>query len=133
MQLAGEQVVGELRAPGGATGWLKGLREPHVARALALMHESCAEPWTVESLARAVGLSRASFAARFTEAVGEAPMHYLLGRRMLQVMQLLGDRRLSLAGVAERVGYGSEASLSAAFKRYTGLSPGDYRRRQQHQ
>jgi AraC-like DNA-binding protein len=112
---------------GTGTGWLKGLREPHVARALGLMHEACERPWTVESLARAVGLSRAAFSARFTEAVGESPMRYLLARRMQRAMQLLRDRRLSLAAVAEGVGYGSEASLSAAFKRHTGHSPGDYR------
>jgi AraC-like DNA-binding protein len=116
---------------GASAGWLKGLREPHVARALELMHEACERHWTVESLARAVGLSRATFAARFSESVGEAPMRYLLGRRMQRVMQLLRDRRLSLAGVAQQVGYGSEASLSAAFKRHTGRSPGDYRRRQE--
>lgn len=132
-RLAGALVGRALRhhvEHGAATGWLKGLRDPHVAQALALIHEACERPWTVESLARAVGLSRANFAARFTEAMAEAPMRYLLGRRMQQVMQLLLDRRLSLAGVAERVGYGSEAALSVAFKRHTGLSPGDYRKRQ---
>jgi AraC-like DNA-binding protein len=82
----------------------------------------------IASLARTAGLSRAAFSARFTALVGEPAMQYLLGRRMRYAMTLLPDEQNSLARVAERVGYGSEAALSAAFKRYTGVSPGTYRR-----
>jgi AraC-like DNA-binding protein len=131
-RLSGALVARALRhhvEHGSDLGWLNGLREPPVARAMALMHEACERPWTVATLARAVGLSRAAFAARFTASVGHAPMRYLLTRRMLQAMQLLRDG-LPLAAVAERVGYGSEASLSTAFKRHTGIAPGDYRARE---
>jgi len=111
-------------------GWLRGLADPHLAKALVLMHDQLERPWTVASLARVAGLSRAAFAARFSAAVGEAPMAYLLRRRMRRAMTLLRGEQATLARVAESVGYGSEAALSAAFKRHTGSAPGAYRRTQ---
>ena len=111
-------------------GWLRGLADPHLAKALAAMHDQLERPWTVASLARVAGLSRAAFAARFSAAVGEAPMSYLLRRRMRRAMTLLRGEQATLARVAESVGYGSEAALSAAFKRHTGSAPGAYRRTQ---
>lgn len=109
-------------------GWLTGLQDPHVARALAVMHEDFKRPWTVDSLARRAGLSRAAFAARFAHKVGDTPMQYLLRCRMRHAIAMLRDHRATLSNIAERVGYGSEAAFSAAFKRHTGLAPGAYRR-----
>jgi AraC-like DNA-binding protein/mannose-6-phosphate isomerase-like protein (cupin superfamily) len=109
-------------------GWLKGLQDPQVARALAVIHDDFKRPWTLVSLAKAAGLSRAAFAARFTDKVGDAPMRYLLRCRMRHAMAMLRDKRATLASIAEEVGYGSEAALSVAFKRHTGLAPGAYRR-----
>jgi AraC-like DNA-binding protein len=111
-----------------APGWLRGLRDPHVARALAALHEDLAAAWTVESLARAAGLSRAAFAARFTRTVGRPPMDYVLHCRMRKAMTLLRVEHATIGKVASRVGYGSEAALSAAFVRHTGTTPGAYRR-----
>lgn len=114
--------------PAGEPGWLNGLRDPALAKALAAIHDDCAKPWTIELLARRAGLSRAAFAARFHQAVGEPPMRYLFLRRMRQAGTLLGSGK-PLAQIAAAVGYGSEAAFSAAFKRHTGLSPGEFRRR----
>lgn len=112
----------------GERGWLRGLRDPHVARALSAMHAELHRPWTLVTLARSAGLSRAAFAARFAELVGETPMRYLLACRMRRAKELLRTENATLARVAEEVGYGSEAALSAAFKRYTGRAPGAFGR-----
>jgi AraC-like DNA-binding protein len=109
-------------------GWLRGLRDPHVSRALAVLHADVSAPWTVGSLARAAGLSRAAFAARFTRTVGRPPMDYVTHCRMRKAMTLLRVDNATVATVASRVGYGSEAALSAAFLRHTGTTPGVYRR-----
>ncbi|TIQ19014.1 MAG: AraC family transcriptional regulator [Mesorhizobium sp.] len=109
------------------TGWLKGLSDPGVARALAVVHDACGEKWTIESLALVAGQSRAAFAERFHALVGEPPMHYLFRRRMREASRLLRNGRTGLARIAETVGYGSEAAFSTAFKRYSGQSPGEYR------
>lgn len=111
-------------------GWLRGLRDPHVARALAALHDDLGRPWTLASMARTAGMSRAAFAARFADTMGETPMRYLCRRRMRHVMTMLRDDGATLARAAASVGYASEAALSAAFKRHTGIAPGAYRRRQ---
>jgi AraC-like DNA-binding protein len=110
------------------TGWLKGLRDPGVARGLAAIHDACGEKWTIEALARKAGQSRAAFAERFHTLVGEPPMQYLFRRRMREASKLLRNNQASLAQIADAVGYGSEAAFSAAFKRYSGSPPGEYRR-----
>jgi len=109
-------------------GWLHGLRDPYVARALAALHADLAAPWTLESLARAAELSRAAFAARFATTVGQTPMKYLYQCRMRLAMTLLSVERATAASVAPRVGYGSEAAFSAAFTRHAGTTPAAYRR-----
>lgn len=113
----------------GEVGWLRGLRDPSIGKALAVMHDECKEPWSVEQLARTAGLSRAAFAARFHELVGETPMRYLFSRRMRKAVTLLRDGRHSLSAVANATGYQSEAAFSSAFKRHAGVSPGAYRQR----
>jgi AraC-like DNA-binding protein len=109
-------------------GWLLGLNDPHIAKSLSAMHDDLKQPWTLPALARVAGLSRAAFAARFVETVGETPMRYLLQCRMRRAMAMLKSEGATLAKVAESVGYGSEAALSAAFRRIAGMAPGAYRR-----
>ncbi len=109
-------------------GWLHGLRDPAVSRALSALHGDLARPWTVAGLAREAGLSRTSFAARFAELVGQAPMEYAFGCRMRRTEALLRSNKMTVAAIAHQVGYGSESALSAAFTRYAGTAPGAYRR-----
>jgi transcriptional regulator GlxA family with amidase domain len=109
-------------------GWLLGLRDPYVAAALDAMHRDPARPWTVASLARTVGLSRAAFAARFTDRVGEGAIRYLHSLRMQRARTLLRDQRATVAAVAAQVGYQSDVAFAAAFKREFGSPPGAYRR-----
>ncbi|WP_375768935.1 AraC family transcriptional regulator [Archangium gephyra] len=104
------------------------LADPRIRKALALIHERHAEPWTVESLATAVALSRSSFAARFSERVGEPPLEYLARWRMTKAAQALRESELPLSEVAASIGYQSEASFNRAFKRWGGVAPGAYRR-----
>jgi AraC family transcriptional regulator, alkane utilization regulator len=112
------------------TGWLAGLRDRHVARALALLHRDTTRSWTAEDLGREVGLSRSALAERFTRMIGVAPMHYLSSWRMQVAAQELRDRSTSLLHVANKVGYGSEAAFSRAFKKAFGAAPATWRRSQ---
>jgi AraC-like DNA-binding protein len=110
-------------------GWLAGLRDPQIGRALAVMHARPTEVWTAEALALEVGMSRSVFAERFTSLVGQPPMHYLTFWRMHVAAQLLREGHGSVAQVGFEVGYESEAAFSRAFKRQFGASPGTWRRR----
>src|SRR5215831_11178626 len=114
--------------PEGQTGWLAGLRDPYVARALALLHRDLTRAWTVDELGRHVGLSRSALAERFTHLIGVAPMHYLANWRMQVAAQELRNRSTSLAQVANTVGYESEAAFSRAFKKAFGTAPATWRR-----
>jgi transcriptional regulator GlxA family with amidase domain len=114
--------------PEDGTGWLAGLRDPYVTRALALLHRDLARAWTVDELGREVGLSRSALGERFTHLVGVAPMHYLASWRMQVAAQALRDRSASLAQVASVVGYESEAAFSRAFKKAFGTAPATWRR-----
>ena len=111
-------------------GWLRGLQDPAIAKVLTALHEDLGQGWTLRSLAATAGLSRSAFAARFSATMGQSPMQYLTQCRMRAAMTLLRTDQATLAAVASRVGYGSEAALSAAFVRYTGIAPGGYRRSQ---
>ena len=111
-------------------GFLAALRDPSTAAALAAMHEHAAAPWTVASLAREVGLSRSVFAARFTQLVGEPPLGYLTRLRMVKASTLLREGA-TLASASRLTGYGSEASFSHAFRHWSGVAPGAWRRRAQ--
>jgi AraC-like DNA-binding protein len=111
-----------------ASGWFAGLREPATAKALSLIHEEPTEPWTVESLAERVAQSRATFARRFHELVGEPPMAYLTRWRMCLAAKLLSDSELGLDAIAERVGYESAAAFAKAFRRSHGAPPGAFRK-----
>jgi AraC-like DNA-binding protein len=108
-------------------GWLAGLRDPVVGQALAALHAEARESWTVERLARVVGLSRSVLAERFTEMVGQPPMQYLALWRMQLASRLLVDGG-QVATVASAVGYESEAAFSRAFKKLVGQSPATWRK-----
>jgi AraC-like DNA-binding protein len=110
------------------TGWLAGLRDRSVGKCLALMHEKPASPWTVDTLAREVGTSRSVLAERFTHFVGQSPMQYLGRWRMALATNFLRRSSLSVAGIAEEVGYESDATFSRAFRREFGVSPASWRR-----
>jgi AraC-like DNA-binding protein len=114
--------------PAERRGWLAGLRDPQIGRALALLHTRATEAWTAETLAVEVGMSRSVFAERFTALVGQPPMHYLTLWRMHVAAQQLREGHSSVAQVAFAVGYDSEAAFSRAFKRQFGTSPGTWRR-----
>ncbi|PCC70845.1 AraC-type DNA-binding protein [Nannocystis exedens] len=109
-------------------GWLDALREPQIGAAVALLHREFARPWTVASVAARVGLSRTVFTERFGVLVGESPARYLTRCRVARAMTLLRSAELSLAQIAEQVGYTSEAAFSKVFKRYVGVGPGAFRR-----
>src|SRR5262245_697665 len=119
------------RLPVGKGGWLGALRDPQIGAALGLIHRETHRPWTVATLAKAVGSSRSPFAARFRELVGEPPLIYLTRWRMQSAAGLLDEGRLTVAEIAERVGYESLPAFSKAFKRRTGRSPSSWRRRRQ--
>ena len=114
--------------PPDRTGWLAGLREPFVGRALTALHQSPARGWTLESLAHEVALSRSVLAERFTQFVGQPPMQYLTNWRMQLAANHLLSSTDSVAAIAERVGYESEAAFSRAFKKAAGTAPGQWRR-----
>jgi AraC-like DNA-binding protein len=116
------------RLPASQGGWLSGLNDPHVGKALRLMHEHPVRDWTVDDLAREAAVSRSVLAQRFTELVGEAPMRYLAGWRMQLAKQMMRDGAGNIQDIATRVGYESEAAFSRAFKRATGSPPAAWRR-----
>jgi AraC-like DNA-binding protein len=110
-------------------GWLAGLRDPIVGRALARLHDTPAYPWTLDELAREAGGSRSILSERFTQLVGQPPMHYLTGWRMQLAAGLLDERSAKVSAVAREVGYDSEAAFSRAFKKLTGMAPAAWRNR----
>jgi AraC-like DNA-binding protein len=124
------EAVGQYVAslPAERRGWLAGLRDPHIGRALALLHARPTESWTAEALALEVGMSRSVFAERFSTLVGQPPMQYLTLWRMHVAAQQLREGRGNVAQIGFAVGYESEAAFSRAFKRQFGTSPGSWRR-----
>ena len=113
--------------PAARTGWLGALNDQQIGRAISLIHREPALSWTVASLADRVAMSRSAFSARFTELVGEPVMQYVTRWRMYLAMDILREEDVSIAEVASRLGYQSEAAFSRAFKRVTEISPGAYR------
>ncbi len=109
------------------TGWLAGLRDPVVGRALALLHERPAEDWTLEALARSAGVSRSVLADRFAQVVGYPPMQYLARWRMQLAARQLSDGSKKIAAIGRELGYESEAAFSRSFKRIAGVSPAAWR------
>jgi AraC-like DNA-binding protein len=142
-RIGGESVLGRLSElmfvdvvrryletlPADRTGWLAGLRDPFVGRALTALHRSPARDWTLEALAREVGISRSVLSERFTHLVGQPAMQYLTSWRMQLAASQLQSGMDTVATIGERVGYESEAAFSRAFKKVVGTPPSEWRRR----
>jgi transcriptional regulator GlxA family with amidase domain len=115
--------------PENETGWLNGLRDPYVGRALALIHGNIGKDWAPEELAKAVALSRSAFVDRFTSLVGMPPIRYLTVWRLRTARLHLREKQTTIAQLAHAVGYQSEEAFSRAFKREFGVSPAHWRDR----
>jgi AraC-like DNA-binding protein len=111
----------------GSPEWYRAWSDPVVGHALRLLQHNPAHPWTVASLARETGASRAALARRFAELVGEPPMTFLTSWRIALAADLLLEPGATIGSVAEQVGYGSPFALSTAFKRLRGISPQQHR------
>jgi AraC-like DNA-binding protein len=111
-----------------STGWLAGLRDPLVGRALTLLHARPAHAWTLEELAAQVAASRSALADRFSQVVGYPPIQYLTQWRMQIAARRLADPGVKVAAVAHEIGYESEAAFSRAFKKVVGRSPSEWRK-----
>jgi AraC family transcriptional regulator, alkane utilization regulator len=114
--------------PANRGGWLAGLKDPYVGKALRVLHANPMRDWTVEDLARETALSRSALAQRFTDLVGEAPMRYLANWRMQLAKEMLREGHHSIQEIAARVGYESEPAFNRAFKRATGFPPAAWRK-----
>lgn len=112
----------------GPAGWYRALSDDAIGQALRAMHAAPDRPWTLATLAGHAGLSRTTLAKRFTELVGEPPLTYLTGWRMTVAADLLTESSTTVAAVAHQVGYADAFGFSAAFKRFHGVSPSEYRR-----
>ncbi|MFV8749916.1 AraC family transcriptional regulator [Nannocystaceae bacterium ST9] len=110
------------------TGWLGAMHDEQIGRALARVHREPARAWTVEVLAREVGMSRSAFAARFVALVGESPMRWVARQRMRVAGARYREGGTTLGELAQQLGYQSEAAFSRAFKRVLGCSPGAFKR-----
>jgi AraC-like DNA-binding protein len=117
--------------PAENVGWLAGLRDESIGRALGKLHDRPAHGWSLEELAREVGMSRSVLAERFSHFVGVPPIQYLAQWRMQLASSLLSSTSMGLAEIAEKVGYGSETALSRAYKRWVGVAPAEWRRSKQ--
>ena len=115
--------------PAGAKGWIKGLADPAVSKALAIIHARYAEELTIEGLAKESGVSRTVLGERFVELLGEPPMRYCARWRMRTAANMLRDGRHNTANIAYAVGFNSEAAFNRAFKREYGEPPATWRRR----
>ena len=110
-------------------GWLAAVNDPVVGRALKLIHDDPERDWSADGLARAANTSRSVLGDRFRSLLGQSPIRYLVEWRMQIAAELLRSTELKLAAVAERVGYGSEAAFSRAFRRHVGQAPAEWRGR----
>lgn len=114
--------------PAENAGWLAGLRDEAIGRALGKLHARPAHDWSLEELAREIGSSRSVLAERFAHFVGVPPMQYLAQWRMQLASTMLAGTSMNLAEIADRVGYGSETALSRAYKRWVGVAPAEWRK-----
>jgi transcriptional regulator GlxA family with amidase domain len=108
-------------------GLLRAIFDPQIGAALRAMHEKVENPWTVETLAAAAGMSRSAFALRFKETLRETPLEYLTNWRMDKATGFLQERDKKLIDIAKSVGYESDAAFSKAFRRVFGIAPRQYR------
>jgi AraC family transcriptional regulator, alkane utilization regulator len=119
--------------PADRTGWLAGLRDSFVGRALSAFHRDPSRDWTIESMAKTVGLSRSALAERFTQFVGQPLMQYMTNWRMQLAANHLLSGMESVAVIANRVGYDSESAFSRAFKKSVGAPPSQWRKQRNEQ
>lgn len=117
-----------LQSSANHTGWLRGLADPQIGRAMAMMHREPARDWTVATLAGASGMSRSRFSARFTELVGDTAIGHLTAYRMYLASGDLTHGKFKLIEIAERAGYTSEKAFARAFHRWSGMAPRRYAR-----
>lgn len=117
------------RLPPSTSGWLAGLNDPAVSKALAIIHRRYADDMEVEELAREAGVSRSVLGERFTELIGEPPMRYCARWRMRIAANMLREGKENSANIAYAVGFQSEAAFNRAFKREFGIPPAAWRRR----
>lgn len=125
--LCAEAIRSHVETTEPAVGWLQGLRDPVVGRAITLIHSQPGENWSVQRLARHVAISPSRFAARFTSTLGESPMAYVTKWRMHVASALLHDAQRSIEQIAATVGYENPAAFSRTFKRHLGLPPAAWR------
>lgn len=111
----------------GGVGWIYALGDRQISLALNAMHGDVGRRWTIASLAACAHMSRSTFALRFKERVGEAPMDYLTRWRMLLAGARLSGTREPISSIAPSLGYASESAFSTAFRRVMGCSPREYR------
>jgi AraC-like DNA-binding protein len=116
--------------PEDSHGWLAGLRDRFVGRALALLHEKPAHGWSIDELGNQVGLSRSALHERFVELIGLPPIQYLAQWRMQLASRMLRETQSSVLSIALHIGYDSEAAFGRAFKRLVGMPPAAWRRKQ---
>ncbi len=114
--------------PEDESAWLQQVVDSKLGTALQLMHSRIEHPWTTEELAREAGMSRSTFATRFTRTMNESPMRYLARLRLNKARRLLQQPASSIARISSQVGYDSEAAFNRAFKREFGLPPAEWRR-----
>jgi AraC-like DNA-binding protein len=113
----------------GEGGWIGAIADPHVGKALQLIHEQPERPWTLRELGRQAGLGRSAFSARFTRLVGQPVHRYLVARRMDEAARMLESSDDAIARIATRVGYDTTTAFSKMFNQHYGYSPGRYRAR----
>jgi AraC family transcriptional regulator, alkane utilization regulator len=113
--------------PAESDGWMAGIRHPEVGRCLHLLHAQPGKKWTMRELALAVGMSRSALAQRFTDLIGEPPIHYLTRWRMQLAKNLMLQPDLSISSIAAQIGYDSDEAFNRAFKRYIGEPPVSWR------
>jgi AraC-like DNA-binding protein len=118
--------------PSDLSGWPAAVRDPQIGAALARIHRQPGDAWTVETLAVAAGMSRSLFSERFATLLGVSPARYLLQWRMRLGAVWLKNETMTVAEIATRLGYASDAAFSRAFKRFMGVSPGSLRSRPAH-
>lgn len=110
-------------------GWSQAMQDPLVGRVVSLMHDDSAHPWTLEDLAKRVGLSRTGLAQRFRDTMADTPLNYLRTLRMQKAMSLLAETQHPLERLALEVGYRDAFGFSKVFKRVVGVSPKEFRLR----
>jgi len=119
----------QFRAQETAADWLRAALDPEIGGALNLIHSRPEQPWTVQSLAGQIHMSRSAFAERFRQLVGNSPLQYLTKCRMQKAGRMLRETELGVKEIASLAGYESVTSFSSAFKRQTGTSPAAFRKR----